>query len=296
MINGNPANQFQIAPATQSQHAVQLGQVSGTPSLNLSTLPATTATQSVQFGQVSGVVGQARNLLMSVPAASATATMTADEIIVETALGGLRYCLASFSKTINLGTTGAGGMDTGTAPANGFVALYAIYNPSTQTAALLAKNATGAVNPQIYNGGNMPAGYTASALVSVWPTNGSSQFVVAYQRGRKIGIPQVVLLNNSTTGNNIALSTSSAAPPNAVTVSGYASLSSTTQSNVGLALQDNNLGSVGAQTFGGAVGPGLAFGGPFNDLKVFTTGFIYYTSTNAAGTPTYTIVLTGYSI
>lgn len=79
--------------------------------------------------RVSGVVGQARNLAMSVSAASATATLTADEIIVESALGGFRYCIPSFSKTINLAATGAGGMDTGSAPASGWVALYAIYNP-----------------------------------------------------------------------------------------------------------------------------------------------------------------------
>ena len=48
---------------------------------------------------------------MSIATASATATFTADEIIVETALGGTQYRLSSFNKTINLGVVGAGGMD-----------------------------------------------------------------------------------------------------------------------------------------------------------------------------------------
>jgi hypothetical protein len=115
---------------------------------------------------------------MSVTAASATATLTADEIIVETALGGVRYCLPSFSKTINLATTGAGGMDTGTAPVSGYVAIYAIYNPTTGTAALLAtRMRRRAQQPNVYGGASMPAGYTASALLAVWPTTASSQLL-----------------------------------------------------------------------------------------------------------------------
>ncbi|MGM7825288.1 hypothetical protein ACS791_22620, partial [Yersinia enterocolitica] len=104
--------------------------------------------------QLTGVVGTSRNAKMSVTAASSTATFTADELIVQTALGGLQYKLSSFSKTINLATTGAGGMDTGTVPANGFVALYAIYNPTTQISALLAVNASSVVAPEVYGGSN----------------------------------------------------------------------------------------------------------------------------------------------
>ncbi|HHA3806998.1 TPA: hypothetical protein ACOCPI_004353, partial [Yersinia enterocolitica] len=119
--------------------------------------------------QLTGVVGTSRNAKMSVTSVSATATFTADELIVQTSIGGRQYKLTSFSKTINLATTGVGGMDTGTVPANGFVALYAIYNPTTQISALLAVNASSVVAPEVYGGSNMPAGYTASALVSVLP-------------------------------------------------------------------------------------------------------------------------------
>ncbi|EMQ5256594.1 tail fiber protein, partial [Yersinia enterocolitica] len=97
--------------------------------------------------QLTGIVGTSRNAKMSVTAASSTATFIADELIVQTALGGLQYKLSNFSKTINLVTTGAGGMDTGAVPANGFVALYAIYNPTTQISALLAVNASSVVAP-----------------------------------------------------------------------------------------------------------------------------------------------------
>jgi len=138
---------------------------------------------------MTGVVGQSRNLTMSVTAASATATVTADEVIVSTALGGSQYRIGSFNKTINLGTTGAGGMDTGTAPANGFVAVYAIYNPVSGASGLLGVNATSVRAPEVYGGANMPAGYTASALVSVWPVHSvASQFAIGQQADRAISI------------------------------------------------------------------------------------------------------------
>lgn len=178
----------QVAPATQSQHAPQMG-------------------------QVAGVVGSARNLAMSVTAASATATLTADEIIVETALGGVRYCLPSFSKTINLATTGAGGMDTGSAPTSGYVALYAIYNPTTGASALLARNATSAVQPNVYGGANMPSGYTASALVGLWGTNGSGQFRPGYQTDREVFFNFISVLSGGTATSFTSFSLAAAIPP-----------------------------------------------------------------------------------
>lgn len=108
------------------------------------------AIQQMIAGRAPGVVGMVRNASMSVTAASAAATFNADQIVVGTSLTGLQYFLGSFSKTINLATTGAGGMDAGSAPPSGFVALYAIYNPTTQTAALLATNETSAVAPNVY--------------------------------------------------------------------------------------------------------------------------------------------------
>ncbi|MET3654102.1 hypothetical protein ABIC75_003840 [Dyella japonica] len=150
----------------------------GTTTTLLTNLKAAIHAQSI------AVIGQARNLAVNQTAASSSLTMTADQIVVGTGLTGLTYVLPSFNKTVNLATTGAGGMDTGSAPVSGFVALYAIYNPTTGTSALLAVNATSAAAPAVYGGANMPSGYTASGLVSVWPTNGSGQFVIGAQIDR----------------------------------------------------------------------------------------------------------------
>jgi hypothetical protein len=265
ILLGCTGGAMQIAPASQSQHAVQ-------------------------FGQVSGVVGQARNLAMNIAALSATATLTADEIVVETALGGLRYCLPSFGKTINLATAGAGGMDTGASPVSGWVALYAIYNPTTGASALLAKNATSAGQPNIYGGANMPSGYTASALVSVWATNASGQFVAGSQTDRTVISTNINVLNTTTQQASFtALGISAAVPPNAKAVGGYMRVTS------------NSIGDYIGQISGGLQGWGQSLieagytgaAGSFRAL-ITVAQMLYYAATASAGTMSATIYITSY--
>jgi hypothetical protein len=247
---------------------------------------------------VSGTVGQSRNLSMNVATAAATATLTADEIVVGTALGGHKYVLGSFSKTINLATNGAGGMDTGTAPVSGYVALYAIYNPTTQTSALLATNATSTIAPNVYGGANMPSGYTASALVSVWPTNGINQFNVGMQVDRKIYTGIFTALNSSTTQSSVtALSISSTVPKNARSCFGNMLAQVNAASTAALSIYGNS-SSVGVRqcflnTTSSAGGGSQT---PFSDLAIGTAQTIYYSSTNSAGAPNFQILIIGYEI
>lgn len=144
---------------------------------------------------LTGIVGQSRNAAMRITVASSTATWTADELVVETAIGGTQYRLNNLSLSINFATTGAGGMDTGAAPASGFVAIYAIYNPTTKTTASLAVNATSAKAPEVYGGSNMPAGYTASALIAVCGTNSSGQLLPGLLTDRTWMTPRTIVLN-----------------------------------------------------------------------------------------------------
>jgi hypothetical protein len=179
------------------------------------------ATTAFALSQNTAVVGNARSLKCSITAASASATFTADELIVKTALSGLKYQISNLNKTINLATTGAGGMDTGSATASGFVAVYAILNPTTGATALLGVNTTSAVAPEVYNGNYMPSGYTASALISVWPTNSSSQFAVASQIGRKINFTRTSAISTASPASSItAISLSSIVPKNAKKIYG----------------------------------------------------------------------------
>ncbi|OWK44049.1 Prophage tail fiber protein [Fimbriiglobus ruber] len=68
----------------------------------------------------SGVVGDSRNLVIA-QASTVTATVTADEVIVETALGGTTTKISSFSVTLNTASTGLNGMDTGSPPSSGYL-------------------------------------------------------------------------------------------------------------------------------------------------------------------------------
>lgn len=240
----------------------------------------------------SPAVGTVRNLVMSITAASATATLTADEITVETALGGTPFKLASFNKTINLATTGAGGMDTGTAPVTGYVALYAIYNPATATAALLATNATAAVQPNVYGGANMPAGYTASALVSVWPTNASKLLLIGFQADRLINIAPIFALSaNVSQATSIALAVP--VPLNAKSISGYELISSTIafSGSMSIAATASQLGQVSFQCSAAANAP---VSGQFS-LLMATPQTLFYNNSISSGTPSYQIVISSYT-
>lgn len=140
-------------------------------------------------------------------AAATSVTFTADEIGVASALGRNGTTLPSYNQTLNVATTGAGGMDTGLAPISGFVYIYAIWNPVTATASIIG---TVASSSTIYGGANMPAGYTMSALIAVWPTNGSRQLVAGIVVDRLFtyqAATQVLSSGTATTVTAVSLTT-----------------------------------------------------------------------------------------
>ena len=245
---------------------------------------STQVTQAVQT-VAGGVIGSMRNLKMSISAASASANLTADEVILETALGGVAYKLANFNKAINLAATGAGGMDTGTAPVSGYVAVYAIFNPTTQASALLATNATSAAQGNLYGGANMPSGYTASALLSVLPTNGSSQFQTIQQMDRQISRTSIQVLNTSTAQSSFtSASMSTAVPLNARTASGVivsvgGAINAATSFSV--ASDANGIGQQQAWWTTPVASVGMYV--PFSSLLLPTPQTFYYTLTGSAG-------------
>jgi hypothetical protein len=245
--------------------------------------------------QASGIVGSVRNAKMNVASASATASWTADEVVLESALAGLRYCVANANASINLGTTGAGGMDTGTAPLSGFVAIYGIYNPSTTTLSLLAANATSAAAPSVYAGGHMPSGYTASALLAVWPTNTSRQFVIGSLRDRRLTIDSVnVLTTNSASGTYIGFPLSSAAPLNAISVGGWMSINNTTNSAMSLNIAADVSG-MGQQAVSGFVNSNNALSNNFS-MDLLTPQNLYFNAVSQSGTPAINVYISSYTI
>lgn len=237
------------------------------------------------------VVGSARNVRMSITAASATATLTADEILVKASYGGSAWLIPSFNKTVNLAATGAGGMDIGAAPASGYVSVYAIYNPTTAVSALLAC-AQATSNGSVYSGANMPAGYTASALVSSLATNASGQFKVSTTLDRTVIIPTINGYSSSggTIPSPVPISLVAVLPTNAKYFSGIMSANSTLATTVGISVSADAANS-GYQNVNGGSLQQLA--APFR-CPVTTPQTAYITASAGGGTPTYIINISAY--
>jgi hypothetical protein len=250
---------------------------------------------SAVSAQSESIVGGVRNLSMTVSAASATATVTADEIIVGSALGGLKYTLPNFSKTINLATTGAGGMDTGTAPVSSFVGIYAIWNPTTSTSALLGVSANAVTLPNVYGGANMPAGFTASALLTVLPTNASSQIVPCVVMDRVAALSGLAGFTTNTVAATPTIVNNLGVPLNAKKCSGFLQLGSTAASAMSMSISASSAG-VGAKTLAQNVAVGSSVAVPFENLLLSVSQRMFYTAASTAGTATFLINVFQYEI
>lgn len=173
---------------------------------------------------VPAVVGQMRNLVGTTPS-STTLKYTADEVVAEDVLGGtpskVSFPSSGSGLTLNAGTTGAGGMDTGSQPTSGFLAVYLVTKPNGQSPALLGTVASSSTG-SIYGAGHMPSGYTQSALVGYWPCGSGPAFVAGTQLDRKFvyGAPASVFSGTSSPSSLTAQSLSAVVPYLAKTVSG----------------------------------------------------------------------------
>lgn len=249
----------------------------------------------------SGIVGDIVNASMSNIVATPLGLFTADLIVTGTALNGVFYELINYSDTVNLGSVGAGGMDRGSAPLNGFVNLYAIYNPGSNTSNILAQNASGG-SSTIYSGTHMPAGYTASCLIGIWPTDGSGNFAFGVQKGRSFAGVTKILVNSGTQANYTAVSTTTFAPQAAISLDGSFSAQSLTNDYAAIFLASYGAGTavgVGevqtgiiAQAIGGTTS--VTAQAPFFNLKFIVPQTVYYRVTGF-GSLRGNVYVSGYS-
>lgn len=259
--------------------------------------PGTKPTHAAQVAQAAGVVGSVRNLRAAQAVPSASLLITADEIVVQSALGGSRFCIPNFNKTLNLATVGAGGMDAGAAPASGWVAFYAIANPATGANHVLGVNATAAVAPEVYGGASMPAGYTHSALIGVWPTSAGGLFPVARQQDREMYYWGGGVYSGSGIGSMTSLSIANSVPKNAIRWKGNAAMSNSSAAGpLSLAVCPTaggqaTPGYVAAQTWGGV---GQTVGGTIPDCPIFTPQITFF-ATGGAGAANFVINVYGYT-
>ena len=236
-------------------------------------------------------VGSPRNLFGKY-ASGTTATWTADEIVVKTALGGQPYVLSSFNKTLNMATNGAGGLDTGTIAASNFYYVYAIYNPSTNTQSILATLSAGAA-PSVYGGANMPSGYTASALIGAFAT-ASSQIKYFTQVGNQISITSTTVFTGGVLTGWYQLSVGSIIPPAAKSISGILQVIPGTSANASTNLAGDLSNSSGLQGVLGNVAASTA-GAPYNNVPITVASNIFYEIVGGTGT-TGSIYINGYTI
>lgn len=187
-------------------------------------------------------------------------------------------------------------MDTGTAPVNGYVALYAIFNPTSGASALLAVNATASAAPNVYGGANMPAGYTSSALVAVVPTNGSSQFKTCMVRGRTVFISLVAFYTFAANITAQTISIAQYVPANEVEIFGEIGASCTAAANLSTSITSDLVAGVGQQNVSISVAAGGSMTGNFANVVLGAPQATTISAATTAGTPTFNYYVGGYKI
>lgn len=245
------------------------------------------------FPKAGSVSGEVRNLAASLAAAGNAVTVTAEEIIVAESIGGVGYKAANFSQVLDVSTTGAGGMDTGASPVSGYVAIYASYK-ADGTEGIFAQDCT-AISPNtVYGGANIPSGCVATALLAIWPTDGSGLLVPGILQGRMFHrVPASTSLTADGAAHSVDISAK--VPKGAKSFSGYLSLAkaaaTSTSGNVAPASGGTSVPGYKAFELDGASGT-LELISPFADMPILTaqTTFVSATATTA------TLYINGYKI
>lgn len=115
-----------------------------------------------------GIQGAFKNLLGSASGTNATATYSADELIVESA-SNVYQTIRSVNVSVSLAASGANGLDAGTSSPSSWYSAWVIWN-GTAIAGLFSLSATSPV---------MPAGYTHKARIG-WVRSDASKNVVSF--------------------------------------------------------------------------------------------------------------------
>lgn len=295
-INGALANFSGVVSMTATSHFIPpigtTAQRTGSPTTGMQRFNSTlgfpefySGAAWTNFSLAQPISGGFRALSISNNVSSPTTTMdlTATAVIVETS-GGVAYRLQNVSVSINVSSSGANGLDTGSVANSTWYYLYVIYNPSTGTVAGLAS--TSATSP------TLPSGYTAYSRFGANVTDGSALLKRIIQKGKRVqyaftsGTNTTVAslsLYSGSSGNVVTptwttVSVSSVVPPTASTIIGNIG----SNSGAIVILAPNN-------SYGGT---GSAAGGAFVHANAATTAIpfemmlesnnIYYAASGAA--------------
>jgi hypothetical protein len=284
-----------MTPLKVAQQTALRALLAGNSSQVFNVAPATVATHAPQYSQLTGVVGISRGVTATQTAAAATLAVTAVEIeVASVIIGGLKATVTNLNVTFNGATTGANGMDTGTIPASGFLAIYAIYNPTTQTAAVLGVNATPGILNETYTGANMPAGFTMSALMFVVPTTAANLIGICMVRGRRTLVVQTPMFSVTATQASPVIANNVGVPLNAKRCSGFIQIGNSGTGSTSMALFANSSG-VGGKTLASSLNAS-SVAAVFEDLEISTPQRVFYTATNSGGSPTFSASMSSWEI
>lgn len=290
------AKSLQLVSPDAGTALVTFGFASGTPTFACANLTGTvTAAQIATIpntaaltGQTAAAVAQSDTLVASVPAASATITLTANEVLLKSSTAVFIAASVSLS-IVGTAAAGANSIDTGSL-AVGWYYIWVIYNGTT-VAGLLSLSSTAPT---------MPATYTYKALVGTCRANSTTVIQQFSQIGRSTwwpaGVANSTVVSGHTNSVWTSISLTNVVPPNAKTVSGYGS-TNTTATNCIMAVAGDSSGtgaqaiSVGATSAGCLVG---FAGAGFSNIPVIAASTIFY-QTNS-NTQAHNVVILGYTI
>lgn len=164
-------------------------------------------------------LGSYKNLSIKVTG-NTTATVQADFVVLS---DGTNYQTRPVNATLNMTTTGANGLDTGSIASATWYAIFAIAKPDGTTAVLASTSSTAPT---------LPSGYTYVARIGFLRTAaGTAQLMGTWQLGRAVqyvvGLAQTSALPTMSSGNAgsissptwVAVSVSSFVPPTASRIS-----------------------------------------------------------------------------
>jgi len=262
--------------------------LSGSNATDDGTINALVANLKASIGfQSAGVVGSCRSMRVSIPVTSSAMQITADEIVVATALGGDPFRLGGFNQTVATTATGIGGVVGAPLTANGFAAVYAAYNPSTRQQGAFITNANSLV-PQVAS--SPPPGWTATALASIRQLDSAGNFTPGAQRDRRVFLANGSGFFTSTPQSSFTSIAVPGLPMNAVRIQGtltaLSSVAGVTQT-VMVATDALGSGQNGLSIASAVANNGQ--GVPI-DVDVLTPQTLWYKgSAVAGGTPSYSL-------
>lgn len=216
-------------------------------------------------------------------ATNATATWTADELVLEDASGN-QVAIAAFNKTANIATSGAGGLDTGSEGSSTHYYAWAIAKADGTQSIILSTSTTVA-------GLTFPSGYTYAGLIGWVRNNASSNFIDFKQLGALVDFDVVQILTagvatsdtslNAGSGTVTALST--IIPALARKVQGYARVSDSGSSASAITIKPVTGSNVGRKIINNPGGTTAAAGGYFEALMVTPQTLYYQVSAGDSG-------------